>query len=318
MSTTYETSRPTSTFMERSMTAGPRPLLDSGMGRLVDYMGTEDSIVQAARVSYGEGTKTAREDEALIRYLMRHRHTTPLEMCEIKVHVKLPMFVARQWVRHRTANINEMSARYSQLPAEFYVPALGRMQAQSKVNKQGSSGAIQSARNIQQQMRMEAADAFRRYNDWLDVHDLARELARINLPLSTYTEWYWKIDLHNLLHFLGLRLDPHAQYEIRVYADWLWGIVKGWVPAVAKAFEDYRLHAALFSAQELAILRRMARGHMENEASSSAEIRAEMKHLVTSHGMGEASPRERKAFWDKLGILGLAADYAALEPPEGP
>lgn len=249
------------------------PVLDHGFVRLIDYMGDEPAVVQAARVSYGKGTKQSSEDRGLLRYLMRHRHTTPLEMCEIKLHVKLPVFVARQWIRHRTANVNEYSARYSILEREFYVPKLSDIQQQSTSNKQGrgenGEGLSEADRiYIQSQMQHSASRDFDLYDmltydgtgDNEDQFDssfnVARELARINLPLSTYTEWYWKVDLHNLLHFLSLRADPHAQMEIRAYADVMLRMVSMWVPDIYEAFIDYRMEAHTFSRQEMAILRR--------------------------------------------------------------
>lgn len=230
--------------------------LDKGFVRLVDVMGDDNSIVQAARVSYGKGTKTLREDRALIRYLMRHSHTSPFEMVELKFHVKLPIFVARQWIRHRTANVNEYSGRYSEMRDEFYLPEPNQIHSQSSDNKQGRSDEelpenmvvdiLQKMKNLQQSSYVD-------YLYYLD-NNLARELARINLPLSTYTEWYWKIDLHNLFHFLKLRMDAHAQYEIRVYADTIAEIVKQILPIAYEAFEDYELHAIRFNRNELNVI----------------------------------------------------------------
>lgn len=242
------------------------PVLDHGFVRLIDYMGDEPAVTQAARVSYGKGTKQSSEDRGLLRYLMRHRHTTPFEMCEIKLHCKLPVFVARQWIRHRTANVNEYSARYSILEREFYVPKLADIQQQSTTNKQGRGEGLteQDRLYVQAQMQQAADRDFDLYEeltfDGTEDEDeglnVSRELARINLPLSTYTEWYWKVDLHNLLHFLSLRADPHAQMEIRAYADEMLKIVRQWVPNIYDAFVDYRLNARTFSGQEMAILRR--------------------------------------------------------------
>jgi thymidylate synthase (FAD) len=242
------------------------PVLDHGFVRLIDYMGDEPAVLQAARVSYGKGTKQSSEDRGLLRYLMRHRHTTPFEMAEIKLHVKLPVFVARQWIRHRTANVNEYSARYSILEREFYVPKLEDILQQSTTNKQGRGGDLTEKDRlyIQNQMQLSADRDFDLYemltHDEDDGEDqglnVARELARINLPLSTYTEWYWKVDLHNLLHFLSLRADPHAQKEIRDYADVMLKIVRQWVPNIYDAFTDYRIDARSFSGPEMAILRR--------------------------------------------------------------
>jgi thymidylate synthase (FAD) len=245
-------------------------LLDHGFIRLVDYMGDQASIVQAARVSYGRGTKSTSEDVSLIRYLMRHRHTTPFEMCEIKLHVKLPIFVARQWIRHRMANVNEYSARYSILDREFYLPDSNALGEQSILNKQGRGNSDVLSAEISGEIIDELNKNSERVYDVYDhlLNDdgtgkvvdenrpqLARELARMSLSLNYYTQWYWKIDLHNLLHFLALRLDNHAQYEIRVYANAIWDIVKTWMPDVAKAFDDYRLSAVTFSKQEMNALK---------------------------------------------------------------
>lgn len=273
--------RPSNAFMDRALNITV-PVLDHGSIRVVDYMGNEDAIVQAARVSYGLGTDTPEKDRGLIRYLMRHRHSTPFEMAEIKLHVKLPVFVARQWIRHRTANVNEISGRYTVLPTEFYVPLKRDLQVQSKDNKQGRADALTEAQAeyVQALMRTVANQAFTAYHGFVEQVDLAKELARINLPLSTYTEWYWKIDVHNLLHFLSLRADPHAQMEIRVYADMICKIVQSWMPNVWEAFEDYVLHAHTFSRQEMALLRVLLK---ENTSLS----------LLKTTGM---TPREVAAF----------------------
>jgi thymidylate synthase (FAD) len=251
----------------------PIAVLDHGFIRVIDYMGDDAAVVQAARVSYGSGTRRVSEDAGLIRYLMRHRHTTPFEMCEIKFHVKLPIFVARQWIRHRTANVNEYSARYSILDREFYVPAPEHLAAQSADNRQGR-GAVLAAAEAAAVLELLAADAVRCHEHYVAMlnegpdgapldperQGLARELARMNLTLNTYTQWYWKIDLHNLLHFLSLRTDAHAQYEIRVYAEAMLQTVRAWVPATFAAFRDYRLDAVTFSAPMLAVLRRLLAG----------------------------------------------------------
>jgi thymidylate synthase (FAD) len=241
------------------------PVLDHGFVRVVDYMGDDAAIVQAARVSYGAGTKTARDDAGLIRYLMRHHHSTPFEMCEIKLHVKLPVFVARQWIRHRTANVNEYSARYSILDREFYIPAPEHLAAQSKTNNQGRGdllGGPEAAR-VLATLREDSARAYDHYEAMLSTEGqqgLARELARMNLPANIYTQWYWKTDLHNLFHFLHLRADPHAQYEIRAYAEVLCDVVRDWVPYAWEAFDDYRLNAVTFSGKGMAAVRRMLAG----------------------------------------------------------
>jgi thymidylate synthase (FAD) len=249
------------------------PVLDHGFVRVVDYMGDDNAIVQAARVSYGQGTKHARDDAGLIRYLMRHWHSTPFEMCEIKLHVKLPIFVARQWIRHRTANVNEYSARYSILDREFYIPAPDALAAQSSVNNQGR-GAVLEGAEAQQVLETLKSGASRCYDEYEQMlsqdgqQGLARELARMNLPMNIYTQWYWKTDLHNLMHFLRLRADAHAQYEIRVYADAICELVKAWVPAAWAAFEDYRLNAAQFSGPGMAVLRRMLAGEAVTQETS--------------------------------------------------
>lgn len=255
----FETNRPTVPAID-SILGHEFRVLDRGFVRVVDYMGDDAAIVQAARVSYGQGTKTKSDDRALIRYLMANRHTSPFEMCEIKLHVKLPIFVARQWVRHRTAQINEYSARYSDALDDVYIPDLENLAKQSKENKQGRSDrfANDEASKIRDMILGNWNDAHEYYND-LREQNLAREIARIVLPLNTYTEWYWKIDLHNLLHFLTLRCDSHAQLEIRRYADQIAEIVKLWVPEVHQAWVDYRRDAVIMSAGAMSLLRHMAR-----------------------------------------------------------
>lgn len=233
--------------------------LDHGFVRLVDVMGDDEAIVQAARVSYGKGTKSVNEDRGLIRYLMRHKHTSPFEMVEFKFHVKLPIFIARQWIRHRTANVNEYSGRYSEMKDEFYIPEASQMRTQSLVNKQGRGDdnlPDESISNILDTLAESNNRLFSEYSEMLNL-GLAREIARINLPLSNYTEWYWKIDLHNLFHFLRLRIDPHAQYEIRVYGEAIAEIVKSIVPMAWSAFEDYILNAGNFSDVEMKVLRKL-------------------------------------------------------------
>ena len=285
MDTTPTVKRPSSDFMDAQLSEQHK-VLDHGMIRVVDYMGNDAAIVQAARVSYGEGTKTPSDDRSLIRYLTRHRHSTPLEMCEIKLHVKLPVFVARQWIRHRTANVNEYSARYSILDREFYIPEPSDIMPQSKTNKQGREGTLPD--RVQQAMRstieMHSANSYDLYKElltgwpWFDEdgeryapgmvtpnphekdNGMAREMARMVVPPNIYTQWYWKVDLHNLLHFLSLRADPHAQMEIRAYAEVICEIVRGWCPDAFEAFEDYRMNAVTFSAMEVAALRRKLEG----------------------------------------------------------
>ena len=274
----------------------PLPVLDSGFVRVVDYMGDDAAIVQAARVSYGKGTRRVSEDRGLIRYLMRHRHTTPFEMCEIKYHVKLPIFVARQWIRHRTANVNEYSARYSILDNEFYVPARDQLAAQSAANRQGRGDLLEGeeADRVLHLLRSDALQAYAHYEEMLnepedggaidpDRQGLARELGRMNLTLNFYTQWYWKIDLHNLLHFLSLRADPHAQYEIRVYADAMLETVRRWVPAAFEAFEDYVLGGTRLSAGGLDVVRRLLADEPVGEEDSGLSKR-EWRELMVALG----------------------------------
>lgn len=257
------------------------PVLDHGFVRVIDYMGNDSAITQAARVSYGKGTKAVTNDEGLIRYLMRHWHSTPFEMCEVKLHVKLPVFVARQWIRHRTANVNEYSARYSILDREFYIPAPEHLNAQSVVNNQGRGEALQGeeAQRVLDYLRSDADRAYDHYEAMISDEGqagLARELARMNLPANIYTQWYWKVDLHNLFHFLRLRADAHAQYEIRVYAEEICKIVADWVPLAYAAFEDYRMGGANLSEKGLDCVRRMLRGEkvtQENSGMSKGEWR---------------------------------------------
>jgi thymidylate synthase (FAD) len=248
-------------------------VLDHGFIRVIDYMGDDSAICQAARVSYGKGTKSVQNDEGLIRYLMRHWHSTPFEMCEIKLHVKLPVFVARQWIRHRTANVNEYSARYSILDREFYIPAPEHINAQSVVNNQGRGEVLQGeeAARVLEILKSDSTRAYDNYEAMISDEGqdgLARELARMNLPANIYTQWYWKVDLHNLFHFLRLRADAHAQYEIRVYADAICNVVADWVPAAYGAFEDYRLGGAQLSGRALDCVRRMLKGEQVTQESS--------------------------------------------------
>src|SRR6266478_2671526 len=306
----------------------PIPVLDHGFVRVIDYMGDDAAVVQAARVSYGKGTKKVSEDRGLIQYLMRHRHTTPFEMCEIKYHVKLPIFVARQWIRHRTANVNEYSARYSILDNEFYIPDLDYLEtrrserrieqaaaqgqpdlfpeleqsqprhlaAQSKSNRQGREEVLppDEARQLLELIKKESERDYAVYTSLLNEdpsgniinekrHGLARELARMVLPTNIYTQWYWKTDLHNLLHFLSLRADPHAQYEIRAYAEVMLQTMQRWVPMAHAAFLEYRMNAATISATGLAVLRRMIEGEQVDQRSSGLSAR-EWRELITILG----------------------------------
>jgi thymidylate synthase (FAD) len=281
----YETGRVTVPSLEKILYV-EHPVLDHGFIRVIDYMGDDSAIVQAARVSYGNGTRRVSEDEGLIRYLMRHRHTTPFEMCEIKFHIKLPIFIARQWIRHRMASVNEYSARYSILDREFYIPDSKNLAAQSASNRQGR-GDILDPSEAGMVLDILREDAIRCHDNYLVMLNedengnkvnstkkgLARELARMNLTLNTYTQWYWKIDLHNLLHFLSLRADSHAQYEIRAYAGVMLNIVEAWVPLAVKAFRDYRLNAVTFSAQMVDVLRRMMDGESVEQQDSGLSKR---------------------------------------------
>ena len=274
------------------------PVLDHGFVRVVDYMGDDAAIVQAARVSYGRGTKRANDDAGLINYLMRHWHTTPFEMCEIKLHVKLPIFVARQWIRHRTANVNEYSARYSILDREFYVPSPEHLSAQSTTNRQGRGDVLtgDEASSVLDLLRTDSERAYDHYEQLLNEtaegqrieegrQGLARELARMNLSLNFYTQWYWKTDLHNFMHFLRLRADAHAQYEIRAYADALLGVLERWVPFTHEAFLNYRLAGVQLSRDALAVVQRLLAGEkVERETSgmSAREWRELMDVLTPS------------------------------------
>jgi thymidylate synthase (FAD) len=275
----------------------PIKILDHGFVRVIDYMGDDAAVVQAARVSYGRGTRQVSEDRGLINYLMRHWHTTPFEMAEIKVHVKLPIFVARQWIRHRTASINEYSARYSVLDREFYLPSEGQLKAQSVSNRQGRGDGLApgEARQILDLLRQDGERTYENYAWMLNENEkgervdpdrdgLARELARINLTLATYTQWYWKTNLHNLMNFLRLRADTHAQYEIRVYAEALVDIMKRWVPLSHEAFLEHRLGAVTLSQSALAVVRRLVSGEKIEAATSGLSAR-EWRELATSLGL---------------------------------
>ena len=262
------------------------PILDHGFIRVVDYMGDDTSIVQAARVSYGKGTKKVSTDSGLIKYLMRHWHSTPFEMCEIKYHIKLPIFIARQWIRHRTANVNEYSARYSILDKEFYLPSTKHLAAQSKNNRQGRGDVIEDeqAKKILDLLKKDAEQTYSNYETMLNekydgtvidksVSGLARELARMNLTLNTYTQWYWKTDLLNLMSFLRLRADTHAQYEIRTYADAMLGTLKKWVPITYEAFMDYRVGGTEISAKGKLIIQKLIKGEKVNAEDSGLSKR---------------------------------------------
>jgi thymidylate synthase (FAD) len=277
----------------------PIEVLDHGFVRVIDYMGNDSAIVQAARVSYGAGTKKVSADQALINYLMSHRHTTPFEMCEIKFHIKLPIFVARQWIRHRSASVNEYSARYSIMEDEFYIPDASNLSAQSKINHQGRDEKNilnhQEQKQVLEILKQDAKNSYQHYLQMInqdpdgniidDSKDgLARELARMNLPINCYTQWYWKIDLHNLLHFLHLRADAHAQYEIRVYADLILDMVKRWVPAAHNAFVKYRQNSKNLSSEAIAVMKKMIKGQEVNQEQSGLSSRewSELQSLLNN------------------------------------
>jgi thymidylate synthase (FAD) len=274
------------------------PVLDHGFVRVVDYMGDDAAVVQAARVSYGRGTKKVSEDRGLINYLMRHRHTTPFEMCEIKYHVKLPIFVARQWIRHRTANVNEYSARYSILDNEFYIPRPEHLAAQSSVNRQGRDAVLagQEAERVFNLLKKDAELVYEHYMEMLNEgaagqpldperSGLARELARMNLSLGFYTQWYWKTNLHNLMHFLSLRADAHAQYEIRVYAEVMIETLKRWCPISHDAFMEYRMGGTHLSKTGLAIVKRLLAGEKVDQKASGLSAR-EWRELMAALDLG--------------------------------
>jgi len=268
------TIRPVSQEIEKILYT-PFQVLDHGFVRVVDYMGNDSSVVQAARVSYGQGTKKVNADKGLINYLMAHRHTTPFEMCEIKFHIKLPIFIARQWIRHRTANVNEYSARYSLMEDEFYIPKAQALAAQSKQNHQGrdEDGSL-NAEEQKKVLEILKNDSKQCYDNYLDMANqdkngnivdekkdgLARELARMNLTLNCYTQWYWKIDLHNLFHFLHLRADSHAQYEIREYANIMLDMVQKWVPLSYDAFVKNRMYGKELSNGAIEAIKKMVKG----------------------------------------------------------
>ena len=293
----FETKRVTVSDLEEILYEAI-PALDHGFVRVIDYMGDDSSIVQSARVSYGKGTKQVSTDKGLIKYLMRHWHSTPFEMCEIKYHVKLPIFIARQWIRHRTANVNEYSARYSILDKEFYLPSSENLAAQSKSNRQGR-GDILSGDQAKEVLEILKSDAERTYDNYetmlnerydgtvvdSDKKGLARELARMNLTLNTYTQWYWKTDLLNLMNFLRLRADRHAQYEIRVYADIMLDTVRRWVPITYDAFMDYRVGGTEISAKGKLIIQKLLKGE-EISLQDSGLSQREWNELMESFEIG--------------------------------
>jgi len=266
-------------------------VLDHGFVQPLDYMGIDEDIVQAARVSYGPSTKPKSDDRGLLRYLMWNLHTSPFEMCEVKFRCKMPIFVARQWIRHRTANVNEMSLRYSEAPDAFYVPSLEQVTLQSTTNKQGRESAPlepEIQERVQALLQQNGADSYALYEEIAGQLGIARELARTCLPVSLYTQWIWKVDLHNLFHFLRLRLDEHAQWETRQYAEAMASFVRAWVPLSWEAFEDYRLHAVNLSRHEHALLKRALDGQ-----------------TIRPEDLQSLSKREREAFWKKFPMLRL-------------
>jgi thymidylate synthase (FAD) len=278
----------------------PYKVLDHGFIRVVDYMGDDSAVVQAARVSYGKGTKKLTQDQGLINYLMRHRHSTPFEMCEIKLHVKLPIFIARQWIRHRTASVNEYSARYSILDNEFYIPREENLSAQSEINSQGRGKLIEGdrAEEVLQILKEDSSRCYSNYQNMLNEDQngeiidpskdkVARELARMNLPVNSYTQWYWKIDLHNFMNFISLRADSHAQFEIRAYADIMNDILKKWVPFTYEAFEKYRLQSVNLSGPAWEVMVKKLRGESVSMEESSIGAREwnELSSLLEKDGI---------------------------------
>ena len=297
-SSSLKTRRPTVPMLEEILFE-PIPVLDHGFVRVIDYMGDDAAVVQAARVSYGKGTKKISDDAGLINYLLRHRHTTPFEMCEIKYHVKLPIFVARQWIRHRTANVNEYSARYSVLDREFYVPEEDDLAAQSSSNRQGRGNILsgKEAKRVLDILREDAQMTYDHYIEMLNESEegniidvskegLARELARMNLTLSTYTQWYWKTDLHNLLNFLSLRADTHAQYEIRVYADAMMETLRRWCPITFQSFSDHRVEGVTLSGKAIKVVKKLISGAHINQEESGMSKR-EWRELMEVIGCSE-------------------------------
>jgi thymidylate synthase (FAD) len=284
----------------------PFKVLDDGFIRVIDYMGSDESIVQAARVSYGKGTKKVHEDRGLIRYLMRHHHTTPFEMCEIKFHVRVPMDCWRQWIRHRMANVNEYSTRYSVAIDSTQTTSENEWRLQASGNRQGSGGFAGDAegKTLTEKERYLQSLAREIYDERLKM-GIAREQARKDLPLSTYTEAYWKVDLHNLLHFLYLRMDAHAQYEIRRYAEIMGHeIVAKWCPAVWEAFMDYRVNSNSLTRLEMEVLTALTKGDIEQ----AIELGKSFNWLDKSTGAPKKN-RERAEFEDKLSGLGIKAPW---------
>jgi thymidylate synthase (FAD) len=319
--TSVTTSRPTSPAAEEIL-GRYFPVLDHGFVSLIDYMGTDDCIERAARVSYGYGTRKQSQTRGLLRYLRRHKHTTPSEMVELKFHCCMPIFIARQWIRHRTANVNEYSGRYSLIPMLFYTPPPEQLQTQSRRNNQGRSGdsvADAVAAEASRRWRADRAQATATY-EWLTGEGVARELARIDLPLSTYTQWYWKIDLHNLLHFLTLRVDPHAQWEIQEFGRVMAGMLARVAPLSYEAWIDYDVCGTHLSRMELDVLRALVAPHAPTGAGAPAGLRATGGALdraaLLAHGL---SSREADELLDKLGpkpVPSFTLDLAAARSAE--
>jgi thymidylate synthase (FAD) len=301
--------RPRVAEME-SILGKPFKVLNDGFVRVVDYLGTDSSIVQAARVSYGKGTKKVRQDRGLIRYLMRHRHSTPFEMCEIKLHVRVPMDCWRQWIRHRTANINEYSTRYSVAIDATQTTQPDEWRLQAIKNRQGSKGTLPISKGQElSNQEAELQDFTRKiYNGKLEM-GIAREQARKDLLLSTYTEAYWKIDLHNLLHFLALRMEENAQYEIRCYANTIGKeIVSKWCPLAWEAFLDYRVNSMVFSKQELEIIKQISSGNFEK----AIEVAKNFEWIKVEDGTLKGN-LERAEMEEKLELLGFNIPWANLK-----
>ncbi|MCC6215688.1 MAG: FAD-dependent thymidylate synthase [Polyangiaceae bacterium] len=293
------------------------PVLDHGFVALVDYMGTDECIERAARVSYGYGTRKQSQTRGLVRYLRRHLHTTPSEMVEVKLHCCMPMFVARQWIRHRTASVNEYSGRYSLMPLLFYTPSAEQLQRQSRQNHQGRSGEAvradeyEEARRRWDRIRAEASGAY----EWMTANDVARELARIDLPLSTYTQWYWKIDLHNLMHFLELRVDPHAQWEIQAYGRVIAGMLERVAPLSYEAWIDYDVCGARLSRMELEALRALLAPTPEGGVVARPGAGLDATGLEAL-GLSSREAAELVGKLDAVEVPRFTLDLTAGRPPE--
>jgi thymidylate synthase (FAD) len=313
MASEFTTRRPVSPGAEEIL-GKYFPVLDHGFVALVDYMGTDESIERAARVSYGYGTRQTSQTRGLIRYLRRHKHTTPSEMVELKFHCCMPMFIARQWIRHRTANVNEYSGRYSLMPLTFYTPAAEQLQTQSASNNQGRSGVPVSEAHYDeaiarwQEIRRQGKAAY----EWLTEQEVARELARIDLPLSTYTQWYWKIDLHNLLHFLTLRVDSHAQWEIQEYGRVMAGMLKRVAPLSYEAWIDYDVCGGQVSRMELDALRRLLTVQGDGLKASGELTSADLDKL----GLAKRESRELLAKLTPRETPDFELDLSKAQPPE--